>query len=189
MDDARFLLQPYLVGPEILRWTGRPAGGVRFSAGDVLLIPFSIMWGGFAIFWESMVLATDAPGFMAIWGVPFVLAGLYFIAGRFFIDAWARRRTVYGLTDRRALILKRVPGGGLTAVDMANAQSLRLKLAGDGSGAIAFGQPNMFGLFGARSFTGWSPALSSQPAFIALPDAAAVYRQVEQARAALGAAR
>ena len=33
-----------------------------------------------------------------LWGIPFVVAGQYLIWGRFFYDAWLKRRTYYALT-------------------------------------------------------------------------------------------
>lgn len=45
--------------------------------------------GGFTIFWEATALSlATAPLFMKLFGAAFVLVGLYFVAGRFLLDAW-----------------------------------------------------------------------------------------------------
>jgi hypothetical protein len=86
---------------EELLWAGQPRPGVRFSKADLLLVPFSLVWGGFALVWEAGVLFAHAPWFLCIWGVPFVLMGQYIIWGRFLVDARRRSRTFYGLTQDR----------------------------------------------------------------------------------------
>ena len=90
---------------ESLLWSDQPKQGMVLRAADAFLIPFSIMWCGFAIFWESSVFTSRAPFFFKLWGAPFVLVGLYFVFGRFIADAAERRRTVYGLTNERVLII------------------------------------------------------------------------------------
>src|SRR5262249_33566803 len=94
-----------LAGGERLLGCGQPGQGLRLQAADALLIPFSIMWGGFAMFWESSVFRSCAPMFFRLWGVPFVLVGLYVMIGRFFVDARQRASTYYGLTDQRVIII------------------------------------------------------------------------------------
>jgi hypothetical protein len=86
-------LQRELGGKERLIWSGQPLPGLRLMPADALLIPFSLMWCGFAVFWEATVIASNAPLLFRIWGIPFVVIGLYFVFGRFFFDAWKRSRT------------------------------------------------------------------------------------------------
>jgi hypothetical protein len=93
---------------EQLLWQGRPRGGIWLLPSDALLIPFSLMWGGFAIFWEVSVLSNQHARntvLFPIWGIPFVLVGLYLIVGRFFVRRWMLRNTRYAVTNRRAVAI------------------------------------------------------------------------------------
>jgi len=100
------VLRPELARDERLLWSGVPKQGVFLRRSDLLAVPLSLMLGGFAFFWErSVSTAKDAPIFMILWGVPFVLMGLYMIVGRFFADAYQRKRMFYGVTDQRVIIL------------------------------------------------------------------------------------
>ncbi len=59
--------------------TGRPNPRVIFHPSDWYMIPFSLMWGGFAIFWEAGVCGLGLWGqkgswnFGMVWGIPFVV--------------------------------------------------------------------------------------------------------------------
>lgn len=102
--DALERLQSHVRPDEQLLWAGGPDPLVTFTANDLFLVPFTILWGGFAMVWETAAL-TEGPVIMKLWGIPFVLVGLYMMVGRFFCKRYAKRRTFYGVTSQRALIV------------------------------------------------------------------------------------
>ena len=177
MSMLESCFEPYLLRSEVLRWTGRPISGIKLGASDIFLIPFSILWGGFALFWESAVVAVRVWP-MALFGIPFVVIGLYITIGRFFVDAWMRRRIVYGITDRRALIFKSFPGGGLTAVELKNVSNISMSQRKNGEGSIDFGRLNFL-------WFGWAPWFPEigPPRFRHIANVASVYRTIEDVRA------
>ena len=105
-------IQPHILSGETIHWAGIPNPEIIFHSDDWVAIPFSLVWGGFMIFWEAGALGSSANSsktgdgdvFMILWGIPFVLCGQYLIWGRFFHDAWLKRRTFYAVTNRRACI-------------------------------------------------------------------------------------
>lgn len=102
--DERKRLEPLLRPDETLYWTGRPDPKIHFSPADLFLVPFSLLWGGFARFWEYQVITSSAQPVFILFGIPFVLTGLYMIIGRFIFKSRRKRSTVYGLTESRAIV-------------------------------------------------------------------------------------
>ena len=108
--------QPELLAGESIYWVGMPDTATIFHSDDWTAVPFSLLWGGFAIVWEATVLgyvnfgskptAHSAPLFFVLWGIPFVAFGQYMIWGRFLVDGWLKRRTYYAVTNRRVLLLQ-----------------------------------------------------------------------------------
>ncbi len=180
--DAPKLFQPYLFPGERISWSGRPRQGIMFAPGDTLLVPFSLMWGGFAIFWNAMVWFGpfgDAAGggpdiFFRLWGLPFLMIGLYLIAGRFFHDAHLRRKIYYAVTDQRILILR---GAKFTALDIDRLPRLALTEHRDTTGTIDFEAGNG-PLSGMNGFGSWVPALGGTARFFRIDDPRRVYRLV-----------
>lgn len=103
--DRRIQLKRLLRPGERLLWAGEPDPTVRFTKADRFLIPFSVLWAGFSVFWEAGVLSSGGSPFFAVWGLPFVAMGFYITIGRFIWKARRKRQTTYVLTDRRAAIL------------------------------------------------------------------------------------
>ena len=173
MDDQAF--KGRLLPGERVAWSGRPGQGVVFTGADILLVPFSLLWCGFAVFWTVMVarVGHGAAHFMVLWGLLFVCVGLYFVVGRFLLDAWVRRGTAYALTDRRILISRPKPFSDFTAVSLDRLPDARLKERQDGRGTIRFGQPSP--IWGGRGFAAWSPAVDPTPQFLNIDGAPSAF--------------
>jgi len=128
---------------EHLLWSGMPRQGLRFRSGDIFMVPFSLLWGGGAFFGVYKSATSDHPSSLStIWGIPFVLVGIYLIIGRFFIDAYQRSRTYYGVTNQRVLILSGIWTREVKTVSLQNLNEIALTERSDGSGDILFGSMN-----------------------------------------------
>lgn len=179
MNDGPALSGRLLRGERIL-WSGRPAQGLAFSPQDWLLVPFSAVWAGFALSWEFGVLTTRAPDFFAVFGVPFVLVGLFMLAGRFAVDAWIRRSTAYAVTNQRILILRSRPSSTFMALPLDRLPEASLIERVNGSGSIRFGPaPSPWGR--NAGFASWMPALNATPQFIGIEHARRVFDLIQQA--------
>lgn len=135
--DEYSFARPYLTAGEAVLWKGKPGTGHLFTYQDVYLIPFSIFWCGFAVFWEASVLASGAPFFFSIWGIPFVCVGLYMVFGRFLWTAFIRRRTAYVITTKKII---RARGNKIDMLDGRTMPPIHVTAYRDGSGTIRFGQ-------------------------------------------------
>jgi hypothetical protein len=146
------VFSPELSPGETIQWTGRPNPRVIFHRDDALMIPFSLMWGGFAIFWLMGATGMwDVPSktsnhafslFAVIWGTPFVLAGQYLIWGRFLYAFWKKKRTYYAVTNRRALIVEQgLRNQTARSAFFESLSTIDKSVRADGIGSIAFGGP------------------------------------------------
>lgn len=162
------------VGERVL-WSGQPRRGISLVAADLGLIPFSLMWGGFAFYWEWSVLHSGAPAFFAIWGIPFVAIGVYMIIGRFFVDAWHRSRIFYAVTNERVLIVDTLFSTVVKSLSLRTLSEMTLTDHSEGTGTILFGNSTIPAA--VRSFSAW-PTMKRRmgPQFERIPDA----RQVRE---------
>ncbi|TAK57935.1 MAG: PH domain-containing protein [Dehalococcoidia bacterium] len=166
---------------ERLLWAGRPPQGFVLRPIDWFFVPFSLVWGGFAIFWEAAALASGAPLFFAIWGVPFVLVGLYFIGGRFVVDSRLRARTAYAVTNQRIIILSGATGQRMTSVGLHTLTEIHVETRPDGSGTLRFGRLPIWGAMPS----GWPGSARLQvPEFERIPDVQSVYNAIREAQRA-----
>ena len=164
---------------ERLLWSGQPKQGIMLRHADAFLIPFSILWCGFAIFWETSVITSGAPFFFILWGIPFVIVGLYIVVGRFVVDAAERKRTVYGLTNERVIIVGGLFKRVVKSVNLRTLSDVSLTERGDGTGTITLGVSSGYGWFGSN----WPGSRQTlPPALEQINNARSVYEQLRQAQ-------
>ena len=179
--DARHELQRELGAQEKLLWVGQPRQGLFLRSSDALLIPFSLLWAGFAVFWEASVVRSGAPFFFELWGIPFVLVGIYIVLGRFFVDERQRRRTIYGVTKQRVVIVSGLFGRRIQSLDLGSLPGLSLDERASGLGTISFGggqSPNAW-----LQGTGWPTGRARYvPCFDSIADARRVYELIRKAQ-------
>lgn len=166
--------EPYLLAGERIVWTARPKAGIMFTALDFFVVPFSLLWGGFAFFWEALVLLQGAPWPFALYGVPFVLIGLFMIVGRFIADAWVRDRTIYAMTSRRALLLKDIGRPWLNSAPLGVGVNLKDQDA-SGRGTLDFTTASFMGGF-FRTRNPWMPSLEGGVRFLGVERVRDAYR-------------
>jgi len=181
--DAQLAIQKELDSGERLLWAGAPKQGTLLKSSDIFMIPFSLLWGGFAIFWETMALqipsnkAGTVDIVFPLFGIPFVLVGLYMIFGRFIYDSRKRSRTFYGLTDQRAIIVSGLFGKNVKSLNLKTMSEVSLSENQNGYGTIVFGQENpMASMFLGGGFPGMGG--SATPKFELIENAKQVYNQL-----------
>ncbi|WP_299328649.1 hypothetical protein [Parasphingopyxis sp.] len=174
----------YLTVDERIVWSGRPAQGFLFQRTDWFLIPFSIFWAGFVVFWNieawgAAIISGESVAFMfALFGIPFLLGGFYFTVGRFVHDAKIRSSQIYVVTDQRVLVFRQRKNVSVQSLDLGHLPVLELSERADGSGTIAFESksdwisPSGLGI--------WVPSLSKSMKFQRVANARSVHEQIRR---------
>jgi hypothetical protein len=169
-----------LLSGEKILWSGRPAQGLLLTQGDWIMIPFSLFWGGFSIFWVIMAMASRDRVF-PLFGLPFVAIGIYLILGRFFFDAWIRRGVVYAVTNKRILISRGGPFASFTTLALEDAARATMQERANGSGTIRFGPVYATAYGGRAGFSSWAPSLDPTPQFLAIENVRDVFQKIQNA--------
>jgi hypothetical protein len=170
-----------LLSGEHVLWEGDPYNGLILRPIEAFLIPFSLLWGGFALFWNVSVRFTDQNGSdvpFKLFGLPFLVAGLYVTVGRFLVDMHIRRRLRYAVTDRRILIYKQGGSSTFKSLDITRVPSIELSERADGLGTIRFGAA--MSLFDGRNFGIWQPTFDPTPQFLRISSVRSVYELIQR---------
>ena len=153
--QASMEIQKHIEPRERVLWSGQPRQGIMLRGSDIFLIPFSLLWGGFAIFWEYSVLTQGAPLFFALFGIPFVAIGIYLIVGRFYVEAKQREKTFYAVTSERVLIVSGLLQRKVKSLALRTLSDVSVTESTSGSGSVSFGHSFPFAsLFGGMSWPG-----------------------------------
>ena len=171
----------FLLPEERILWEGHPSTKLILRPIEAFLIPFSLLWGGFALFWNVSVWSFDAQSAalpFKLFGLPFLVAGLYITVGRFWIDIELRKRLSYYVTNRRILILKRTSGSASKSVDIKRLPAIEFDEKSDGTGTIRFGLSGNW-LNNGANFGIWQSTFDQTPQFIRIDGAREVYDLIQ----------
>ena len=184
--DAEKTIRTELDADERLVWVGRPRTGIRLYSSDVFLIHFSLLWCGFAVYWEKGVLDRGAPGFFVLYGLPFIAMGLYVVFGRFIIDALRRQRTFYGLTPRRAIIVSGLFTREVRSLQLESIGEISVTERRDHSGTISLGKSTNTNGWGTKMMAPSWPGAAKilPPSFESIENVRNVYAQIRECRRA-----
>ncbi len=184
-QEASQKIREQLSPGESLLWAGRPRQGIVFRGSDGFMIPFSIVWCAFAVFWMFSAFSSGAPIFFLMFGSIFVIAGLHFVFGRFFVEALQRKHTFYGVSNERVLILSGVFAEKQKSLSLSTLTDLSFSRKSNGRGTISFGpQHPIASMMEGISWPGMEPYKG--PQFDMIDDVKSVYDIIQRAQQSRG---
>lgn len=92
-----------LAADEQIQWQGKSEANKMIAYSDYMYIPFSIMWLGFIGLWEYNIIVVHYPLVFHALGIPMLIVGLYMAIGRFFYKAYRKKKSIYIITNQRAI--------------------------------------------------------------------------------------
>jgi len=146
-EESGAAIRSELQPGERLLWSGRP-DPIRGMLPTFAIWLFAIPWTCFAVFWIASAYgmgshANNTGGggfaFFPLFGLPFVLVGIGMLSSPFF--AYLKlKSTLYGLTDRRAIIVSGKNTKSVDSYDGSNIGHIQRTERADRSGTLSFAQ-------------------------------------------------
>jgi hypothetical protein len=139
LEVQQTLMDELMPGESIL-WAGKPNASVIFCKIDIFLVPFTVLWLGFIVYW--IIGAAGASVTFSLFGLPFLLIGLFMVFGRFIIKTNRKRKTGYAVTNKRVIIILMNPNGirrNMISADIKNIQNDSLSSNRHNNGSLIFG--------------------------------------------------
>ena len=129
-EDVRHELR----ADETPQWIGYPIPKQYAIQEGLTLFLFGIPWTAFVIFWESQAMKSENL-VLQLWGIPFILVGLYLLANPL-LEYWRALRTIYVVTNQRVFILNGVLRPSKKVFAPSNLGDFDVERKHDGSGNI-----------------------------------------------------
>jgi hypothetical protein len=173
---------------ETILWQGRPVTGIRLGDFFGFHLIFGLVFTGFSTIWITMAwVMTSGAGFdiFPLFGIPFLLVGLYITFGLPFTKDYVRKYSWYTLSDRKAYIATEFFGKRrLKSVPYAEMNVLELE---DGNpGSITFKRDIRVSRTRSRGRTGMQRTRTqttvTNTGFERIEDARTVYRMIGERR-------
>ena len=141
--DFQLEIKPYLDVDESVLWCDKPVKKLAFSTADIFTTMFGVVWLSFSVFWIiSAYTATEMAegGFklFPLFGIPFVLVGLYLLIFRHFVSFIRRKNMIYALTSKRVLVVHTGSRQYVQEYRYENISNIQMKCNGEDIGSIFF---------------------------------------------------
>lgn len=147
MEDNRFDLKleinPYLDADEDVIWCDKPVKKIVFTSADIFTTLIGVVWLSFSVFWVfSAYIATEASDssfkIFPLFGIPFVLTGLYLLFFRHVVSLVKRKNIVYVLTNKRAIVVHTGKRQYVQEYRYENISNIQMKCDDNDIGSIFF---------------------------------------------------
>lgn len=179
-------VQTELVSGEQVLWLGQPVRAL-FNKRDIVELPFGVFWLAFSIFWMYGASGhfdrtqNKGSGWFALFGIPFVLTGLYLVLGKFIYRYWRRTRTCFAVTNKRVLSVSDAPSRTTISAYLESLPAITKSVRRNGVGTLRFGNPLPSSAYW-RGFPWGSESADDVPTFYDIPDAEMVFKMVSELR-------
>jgi hypothetical protein len=139
-DEQKRFLNSQLSRDEVLVWSGEPKRGLLLKPSDLYTVPASLLGACFIGLWIFLSSRSkEFSSFFVLVGSFAVLQAAYWLVGRFFVDAWQRSKTRYGVTKERVIIISGLFSRQVKSLPMKTITEVSLSEQSDLSGTITFG--------------------------------------------------
>lgn len=147
MEDNNYNLKlevnPYLDVNEDVVWCDKPAKKFVFTSADIFTTLFGAVWLSFSVFWVfSAYMSTESTdgtfNIFPLFGIPFVVVGLYLLLFRHIVSFAKRKNMVYALTNKRALIVHTGKRQYVQEYRYENISNIQMKCDDNDIGSIFF---------------------------------------------------